>query len=135
MIDSVKETMAHNYETLTPASQHKKSVTFRLEDPEHPTLTNQAGYQTEEMTTAEIHPNLPGTEENQLPPPLPEKSKKKDKFAGISLPITTRPRLKKSKKQNTEGYLEMMGISGPKKPPRLVPTPENTQISEPLLAE
>jgi hypothetical protein len=136
MMDSVKETMAHNYKTLTPTNQPGKSVTFRLEDPEHPTFANQDGYETEEITTAEIHLNLPEIEENQHPPPLPEKSKKKNKFAGIPLPIiTTRPKLRKSKKQTMAGYLEMKRSSAPAKPPRLEPRPDTTQVLQPLLDE
>ena len=135
MMDTVKDNMAHNYETLTPTSQHKKSVTFMLEDPENPTFSNQGENQSEELITAEIHQNPRGTEASQPPPPLPEKSRKKNKSAGISIPLTLRPRLRKSKKQNMTGYLEMKAISAPKKPPRLESIPETSQVLKPLLAE
>ena len=131
MMDSVKGTTAHNYETLSATSQPQKSVTFRLEDPKHPTSTNQTGYESDEIATAEIHHNLPEMEEEH-PPPLP---KRKNKFAGISFPITTRPRLRKSRKQTMTGYLEMKGRPAPPKPLRQEPWPESTQLLKPLINE
>ena len=125
MIDSVKGNMTHSYETLTSTTPHRKNVTFRLEDAEIPTITNQAGYQT--VMTIEKNE----TEENVTPPPLPKKYKKRNKFA---IP-TTRPRLKKTKRQTMAEYLEMTGVSAPNKAPQLEPTPENTQVLKPLLAE
>jgi hypothetical protein len=132
MMDSLKGTTADNYETLSTTSQPRKSVTFRLEDPKQPISANEPGYESDEMTTAQIHHNLPGMEENQNPPPLP---KRRHKFAGINIPITTRPRLRKSRKQTMGGYLEMKGGPAPPKPPRLEPRPESIQLLTPLLNE
>ena len=87
------------------------------------------------MTIAEINQNPPETETNKIPPPLPEKSKKKIKQTGLSIPLTIRPRLRKPRKQSMAGYMEMKAIPGPKKPPRLQPIPETAQSLEPLLDE
>jgi hypothetical protein len=71
------------------------------------------------------------------PPPLPQKSSKNDKPTGISVPLTTRPRLLKTpKKENSQsGYVEMKTDFPPKKPPRVGEVPPSSPSLEPLLSK
>ena len=135
MMDSFRETMPHNYETLTPTNQPEKRVTFRLEDTDLLTFMDHDGHEMGEVTTVDIHPKPLEIEEDQNPPPLPEKSNRRNKFAGITFPITSRPRLRKSKKQAMAGYTEMKRGPAPPKPPRLEISQEVAQILKPLLDE
>ena len=132
-MDHVRDTMGHNYEDPILTSNPKKSVTFLLEESADTTFSDQGENQTEQLIAADVHQNPPETDQ---PPPLPQKSPKKNKPVGISVPLTTRPRLlKKSKKQDKSGYMEMKAISPPKKPPRVEPISTTSPVLEPLLAE
>ena len=158
-MDYVKSNMGFGYEDPSLTSGLKKNVTFLL-GPEESMDTTFSEPQDEtygenlQLIAAEIHqepaeivvqsPKLPKRQTIQSghlvtdqPPPLPQKSSKNDKPTGISVPLTTRPRLLKTpKKENSQsGYIEMKTVLPPKKPPRVGEIPPSSPSLEPLLSK
>ena len=135
-MDYVRSSLGLGYEDPNLTSGLKKSVTFQLEDSVDTTFNDQNEDQNEnlQLIAAEIHQD---PVEMEQPPPLPKKSPKKTKPVGISVPLTTRPRLlKKSKKEDSKsGYMEMKAALPPKKPPRVEAISPASPVLEPLLSK
>ena len=164
-MDHVRDNMGFEYEDPNLTSGLKKNVTFLLdtEASMDTTFSDENYGENLQLIAAEIHqdpaeivvqsPELPKRQTIQsghlTPPPLPQKSPKKDKPVGISVPLTTRPRLLKTpkyarprllktpKKENSpSGYIEMKTVLlPPKKPPRLAEAPLSSPSLEPLLSK
>ena len=146
--------MGFGYEDPSLTSGLKKNVTFLLgpeEESMDTTFSDENYGENLQLIAAEIHqnpaeivvqsPELPKRQTIQsghlTPPPLPQKSPKKDKPIGISVPLTTRPRLLRTpKKENSQsGYVEMKTVLPPKKPPRVGEVPPSSPSLEPLLSK